>query len=415
MTENDNRLGSRIKKQFNFMKGNYLTLVSSWFITDFSNEIAATYYPLFVKNLGGSASIIGLLGFIDMITMAIVQVPGGYISDRYGRKPLIITMTFLTAFTQLFYIFAQNWYWLLIGSLLGGLTRLYLPAIEAIFADSLPSERRGIGFSVLRLITQVSTTPSPIIAGILFTVFGLNRTMRIAYTFVLVAYVSAGLLRLRLVETIENPEKMDAKEMISSLPDSIKESITVWGKVPRSALYLLITQMITWFSFSLYQPIYSLFIIEDLGISELHYSYVISATSLTLIIMAIPIGMMVDKIGKVRPLIAAYILWAVGIPLFLLGGFYHVFISLVVFGIVQLTISTASSALYTDLIPADQRGKTIGSSGFLTFLIMAMGQLIGGYVYDEINHMMPFYLMLSLTLPCFLFFIFKIKESDKES
>lgn len=53
---------------------------------DFAGELAAPYYPEYVRQLGATESIVGAIGFVAFIAMASVQFPGGYLADKYGRK-----------------------------------------------------------------------------------------------------------------------------------------------------------------------------------------------------------------------------------------------------------------------------------------------------------------------------------------
>jgi MFS family permease len=153
-----------------------------------------TYYPLFVKELGGTAATIGLIGASMSIASAIVQIPGGYIADKYGRKRVIMTMTFTAGIVRIIYIFAPSWHWVYGGAIIAGLTTIYIPALNAIIADSVPKDRRGVAFSVINLIAGASTTPAPLVAGYLFSVYGLMPSMRIAYTLAAAGFILAGFL-----------------------------------------------------------------------------------------------------------------------------------------------------------------------------------------------------------------------------
>ncbi|MCW4036783.1 MAG: hypothetical protein NWE75_06285, partial [Candidatus Bathyarchaeota archaeon] len=84
----------RIRSEFGFIRGNFLVMVLSWLILDFASEMPSTYYPKYVEALGGTAAIIGLIGASELVARALVQIPGGYLADKYGRKWLIFTMTF---------------------------------------------------------------------------------------------------------------------------------------------------------------------------------------------------------------------------------------------------------------------------------------------------------------------------------
>ena len=112
-SEEPTGLMGRIKNQFSFIQGNFLILMTSWLILDFASETPLTYFPLFIKELGGSVAAVGLIQSVQMFSTAIVQIPGGYLTDKYGRRWLIISMTILAAFARIFYVIAPSWEFLI--------------------------------------------------------------------------------------------------------------------------------------------------------------------------------------------------------------------------------------------------------------------------------------------------------------
>jgi MFS family permease len=190
---------------------------------DFAHEIPGTYYSEYVIQLGGTPLILGAITFASMITLASVQFTGGYLADKYGRRWLISTLTFGVALSFVFFAVAPSWHFILAGAILQNICLLYQPALNAIMADSLPPEKRGLGFSVLNLITSVSTTPAPVAALFLVATFGSELGMRIAYTIVVLLYLAAATVRLKLKETLKNVEKASFKEAVRSYPKALQE------------------------------------------------------------------------------------------------------------------------------------------------------------------------------------------------
>lgn len=74
-------------------------------------------------------------------------------------------------------------------------------------ADSLPPEKRGMGFSILNLIMSISTPPAPVVALFLVSTYGSMMGMRIAYIIVTILYLMAAIVRLKLRESMKDPEK----------------------------------------------------------------------------------------------------------------------------------------------------------------------------------------------------------------
>lgn len=396
--EEQRSLIERLRSEFGFIEGNFLIMVLSWLILDLFTELPGTYYPLYVQALGATATGIGLIGSVEMLAAALVQIPGGYLTDKYGRKWLISSMTFIAALARIFYVYAPSWEWILVGALIVGVCRIYQPALNAIVADSLPREKRGMGFSIINLIASVSTTPAPLIAGYLFTLYGLVPSMRLIYKLVIFGFLVAALLRTRLTETIENPEKINPRELVSAYPVSMRESLNVWKLVPRAAFVLFLVDIISNFTSGLFQPILTLYIVNDLGIGEVQLSYIMTALPVSMILLALPSGKVIDIVGKKKPILAAYILWAAAILLLVYGNFTRLIIAFILVGTLMILMNSAISSLEAGLVPKEHRGKVAGSRGFFRLIAAALGQLTGGWLYDSVNHKVPFLIQIGLVL-----------------
>lgn len=405
----------RLRHEFGFIQGNFLLLMVSWLIVDFFAELPGTYFPLYVKALGGTAASLGVIGAAEMIARGLVQIPGGYIADRYGRKWIIMTMTGLAGLSRIVYILAPTWEWIVLGAAVMGFTGIYGPALEALIADSLPPERRGMGFGIVRLIGSVSTTPSPLIAGFLYLRIGLIPTMRLSYGLAAVGFIVAAALRTRLKETVESPERINVAEMAASYPVSFKESVAIWRLVPREAFTLFVSQVLTMFTVGMFMPVFTLFMVDDLGITEFELSLIMASMFVTMIIFALPTGKLIDTIGKKKPLLASYVLWVAAVPLFLYGNFWRLILAMTLVGVLQVLISSAGAAWTADLVPTEHRGRVNGSSGFFTMMAISLGQLLGGWLYDNVSHTLPYTLQIVFMIPPFLIILLKTKEEKNKA
>ena len=406
---------NKIKSEFSFFKGNYLILVVSWILMDFAGELPGTYYPDYVLQLGGNATSLGVITLGSMLALATVQFPGGYLADKYGRRWLISTFTFGVAFAYIFHTFAPSWHYILIGEIIRSLCLIYQPAINAMFADSLPSKKRGMGFSIINLIMSVSTTPAPVIALLLVTSFGPIRGMRVAYGIVMILFLIAAATRLKLKETVRNVEKPSLKEALISYPEALREGINVWRNVPSSMFFLFIASLIFRFSFTLTGPfilVYAFYVMQIGGAPDLslpsdvdpalqlareRWGYVNIVLFVSMILLSLPIGQVIDKIGRKKPLILAGLITLPAIFLFIYGNYLTLFISMIMWGAGGLLGFSAFQALFADLVPRNLRGKVTGSMNFFTYISMAIGGVTGGLLYDNISPQTPYLLMALLT------------------
>ncbi|UCH31907.1 MAG: MFS transporter [Candidatus Bathyarchaeota archaeon] len=407
-----------LKREFSFISGNYRTLLISWIIMDIGMEMPNPNFQKYVADaLNGPQLALGVIGLANFLAMAIVAFPGGYLADKYGRRWLITTMTFGMALSWLFFALAPTWHFVLLGSIISSLCLIYQPALFAMFQDSLPPERRGIGSSIIQLVHGTFNTPGPIIAGILLLHLGLEWSMRAIYLIMTTLYLIAAIWRLRLKETVANGEPIRARYFISSYPKAVKESLNVWKNVPRSMFWLFIVQILVMFGMALTQVINQIYAIDVLGITLEQWWLVYIPLLLTMIIASLPIGKMVDKIGRKIPLILGVFVLGVAISVFATGNFVTIIVSMILFGVANLLAMSAVMALSTDLVEPANRGKVVGFRNFVGYIAMGIGMFLGNYLFVEgieINiPQLPFYVALGLLVPTFIIILFLIHEPKK--
>ena len=402
-----------LSREFSFITGNYRILVVSWIIMDLAMEMPTPNFQYYVQALGGTGVALGMIGFADFLAMAVVAFPGGYLADKYGRRWLITTMTFGMALSFLFFALAPTWHFILLGSIVSSLCLIYQPALFAMVQDSLPLERRGMGSSIIQLIQGTFNTPGPVIAGFLLLQFGLVTSMRIVYLIMTVLFLIAAVWRLRLKETITNGESIRFSYFISSYPKAIKESFSVWKAVPRSMFWLFVGQTLVMFGMSLTLVINALYARDVLLIPEEQWWLVFVPLLLTMVLASIPIGKMVDKIGRKIPLVLGLFVFGAATLIFVNGNLLTVMISMSLFGIAQLLAMSAAIALSTDLVHPENRGKVNGFVNFMGYIMMGLGMLLGNYLYVNFIPQLPFYVTLGLIVPEFLIVLFLVHEPKK--
>ena len=409
------KLGAMLKREFSFVSGNYQVLIVSWMIMDLAMEMPVPNFQYYVTALQGTGLALGIIGLANWVAMAVVAFPGGYLADKYGRRWLITTMTFIMALSNLFFAFAPTWHFILIGTIVHSLCLIYQPALFATVQDSLPPERRGMGSSLIMLIHGTFNTPGPAIAGILLWRFGLVDSMRIIYVIMTILYLIAAFWRLRLKETITNgnPEPIKARYFISSYPKAVKESVKVWKVLPPTVFWLFIVQILIMFGMSMTGVMNAIYAREVLGIPEEQWWLTFIPLLLAMIIMSIPIGKMVDKIGRKIPLILGLVVFAFATFIFTVGNLVVVMIAMSMFATGQLLVMSAAMALSTDLIEPGNRGKVVGFRNFVGYIFNGFGMLLGNYLYITYFPQFPFYVTLSMMIPALLIVALFVHELKK--
>lgn len=104
---------------------------------------------------------------------ALASMPGGALSDRIGRRPVVLAGWVLYAATYAGFAFAaQPWHvWLLFAvyGLTFGLTE---GTEKALVADLTPRNRRGTAFGWYNLVVGIGALPASVVFGLLWTTYG---------------------------------------------------------------------------------------------------------------------------------------------------------------------------------------------------------------------------------------------------
>jgi len=398
------------------MKGNFLILTITWVLMYFALPIPNTYASKYFKDvLGASDFILSVIAFSGSIAIALVQFPGGYMADKHGRRWLVYTMTFGVAFSSIFFVIAPSWPFIVIGTMLQNFCLLYQPALFAIMLDSVSPENRGAGFTLQSVITNLVGLPAAIIAGYLILIFQLNIGMRIAYAIVTVAYVAAAILRVKLKETLPSlngeghPSFLDA---LKQYPQSVRESMRVWSKVPRTILYLFISNAAISSLLAGCNTYFVIYAIEVLNIEKFQWAIVMAFMWLTVAIPSIVAGFKMDKVGRKSFLVIAYLCYFPAMLIFVFANFYMLLLAFFFFGLGQMLQSSSYQSLLGDLTPRDLRGRVVGCSQFFIYLSQAFTQLLIGLIYSYVWKPLPFLMLAVGAVPVAIFVFRKVFESD---
>jgi MFS family permease len=404
--------------EFSFLRGNVLVMMTSWLVMNFATAVPMTYYSLFVLALGGSPFIIGVIEFVSFLALASMQFPGGYLADKHGRKSLVVTLTFAMALANVFCVLAPSWPFVLLGLMLQNVfLGALVPRLQAILADSIPSEKRGLGFSIIMFVNNAVMIFSPVVAGLLCLRYGLVVGMRVAYSVTVVAFLIAAMIRVELIETLKvDNDGFNLSNLFSDYPRAVSEGLGVWRKLPLSMLLLFLTNAVSSFFGAMFLPYQVVYATKVLHIDDFSWALVMMWFSASMVFLALPSGKLADKVGRKKPVFVSWVLFAFFPLLFLAGGLFTLLAAYLFFGASNALFAAAYQALEADSVPQELRGKEAGCSYFIIFVLMALGGLIGGFLYQNISPALPFILAFVVTIPCAaitLFFIHEPKQKEK--
>jgi len=151
---------------------------------------------------------------------------------------------------------------------------------------------------------------------------------------------------------------------------------------------------------------------DVIGVSNLQWGLVGTASMVTGLVAGIPMGRLADRIGKVRSLIVAWIPWFIFVPLFILTRNFNTLLGLFVFNSLGYALySPAYLSLQGDMMPRESRGRIMALFGMLRNFVIIPSSSIAGYLY-ELNPTYPFIVNLILEIGAFFILVLVVKEPE---
>jgi DHA1 family tetracycline resistance protein-like MFS transporter len=121
----------------------------------------------FTGDTGRSAYYVGLFATVFALTQLIMSPVLGSLSDRYGRRLIILSSALGQGSQFIIMALAPNLTWLFIARIISGATSGSLPAINAYIADTVPAARRAAGFGWVSAATSAGFLLGPALGGLL--------------------------------------------------------------------------------------------------------------------------------------------------------------------------------------------------------------------------------------------------------
>src|SRR5688572_7731129 len=142
--------------QYFSLERNVTIASAAVFLLGLGEELWKKFLPKYLEALGASAPVIGLFGTAENFLDAIYQYPGGWIADNLGRRRAFLIFIAIASAGYLVYYFASSWPLVFAGLTLAmAWQSMASPAIFAVIGDSLPRERRAMGFTLQSILKRV--------------------------------------------------------------------------------------------------------------------------------------------------------------------------------------------------------------------------------------------------------------------
>ena len=130
-------------------------------------------FALYAEHLPGGDNmvLVGLALGAYGLTQAILQIPAGWLSDRYGRKPIIYAGLVMFAVGSLIAAMADDIYWVIIGRGIQGAGAINA-AVMALAADLTREEHRTKAMAMIGITIGITFAISMVLSPLLYQVIG---------------------------------------------------------------------------------------------------------------------------------------------------------------------------------------------------------------------------------------------------
>jgi DHA1 family tetracycline resistance protein-like MFS transporter len=362
-----------------------LTIFTIVFVNMLGFGLILPLLPFYAETFNASGTVVGLL----VASYAAAQMIGapvlGRISDRYGRRPILL-VSLLGSFFGFVLLGVANALWLLFASrILDGLTGGNVTVARAYITDVTDEKDRAKGMGLIGAAFGLGFIIGPAVGGLLSA----------GERYALPAFVAAALTALNLLAVyLWLPESLGA-ERRAELAARERETLSLRSlqaalSRPRVGPMLQMA-FVFGLALAIFEGVFTLYAQKHLGLESDQTGYVLAYVGLLVaLVQGAAIGRLAARFPEERLLLGA----AAAMTISLIGWAYAptVLAALVALAPLSLAIGVLSATIHTALtkiVPLDEVGGILGLAAALSSLARAVGPATGGALFDLVGAWAP--------------------------
>ena len=358
---------------------NFWILMGASFIDRLGGALLFPFFALYVTfkfNVGMTE--VGILFAIWAITSQIGSVFGGALTDKFGRKPIIIFGLIVSALsTVVMGLLDSLEPFYVATAFVGLLGDMGYPAQQAMVADLLPEKQRTQGYGIWRVIANFAVMVGPLIGG-----FMANRSYLLLF---IADAISSTITALIVLFTL--PEtKPEAPE--DKAEESLMKSFRGYGTVAKDRifvafLFIMIFMNIVYVQMNSTLPVY----MRDIeGMPILYYGYIVSMSAAMVVLFQFWITRRLTKLPPMLTMALGAIFYMIGFGLFgFVSGIWLFALGMAVLTIGEMFVSPTAQGLVARLAPEDMRGRYMAVADLTWTIPFAVGTYLAGLIMDNPN------------------------------
>lgn len=357
-----------------------LPIFITMFIDLLGFGIVIPILPNYIKEIGSTDLMVGVVASSFSFMQFIFAPMWGNLSDRIGRRPVLLMSLAGTAVAYSFFGLGSIWL-LLLSRTLAGIGSANLSVAQAYIADVTAPEKRARAMGMIGAAFGLGFIFGPPIGGFLKEHYGVAS----------VGYFTAALCIMNLILTffmlpeslkVKNTQKRTAK-------DAFKDIFLVSQRPIIKDIFLL--NFIYIGAYAAIQITCALLWKDVYHLTDKQIGYVFAFIGVwAAIIQGGLIGFISRKMGEKRMLVNGFVILAVGI-LFLPFIPLHLFmpleyLCLMIMGFANGMLMPAIGSTTSKLSGANEQGKVLGVMQSIGSLARGIGPIVGGFLYGLNYH-----------------------------
>jgi MFS family permease len=339
-------------------------------------------YPFFALYLTQKFDIgmttVGILFAIFSTSSLLGSALGGALTDRVGRKGVIIFSLVCSALSALGMGYAPTLtIFIAVSVIVGTLSSIGHPAHEAVVADLLPEGKRAQGYGIIRVVFNLAVIIAPAAAGLLIA-----RSYTLLFIVdALISLLAAAIVLFALPETKPQAHP-DAK------PESLGQTFAGYGKVLKDipfVAFILVSIMMTLVYMNMNTTM-GVFLRDVHHIPEIGYGYLISMNAIIVVALQIWVARRLEKFKPMLMMALGSALYAIGFAMYGFTSTFLLFaVAMVIITIGEMIVSPFQQSLVASFAPEEMRGRYMAISGLTWGIAFAAGPYLAGWIMDNLN------------------------------
>ena len=379
---------ANIKKAYNEFPRLFWIVVLARFIDAVGGTILFPFFSLYVtQKFGVGMTQAGILLGINSVFAIVGHTIGGALTDKFGRRKLILFGLVFSALSSLWLGLAtsiQMMYPLLV--IVGLLASISHPAHEAMLADILPGSKRQEGYGILRIAYNYAWIVGTAMGGFIaarsfFALFVIDAV---------VSCIAAAILFRLLQETKPKP-----REGAAHKEETLWETAKGYRIVARDLAFMgfVVSGMMALIVYIQQYGSLAVYLRDVHGIDTKGYGVILSVTGLEVVLLQFWISRMIRSRPPFLMMMVGTGIFAIGMFMYgIVSGFAMFLLAAIIVCIGEMLYFPTSQVVAAGFAPKEMRGRYLAVAGLISSVPNSIGPGLAGYVLDNLNPHLLWYI-----------------------